>query len=98
MDPRYPTGYCDRCTPVLKARLRPGTDGSKPGHWHTPARRTIALLRADLDDPTDRAHRAKVAHARQLARKLHDPKHAARMSPAELKQASEAVLWLRRAE
>ena len=101
IDPRYPTGHCDRCTPVPKARLRRGTDGSKPGDWHTPARRTIALLRADLDDPGDRAHRAKVAHARQLAARLHPTTAAQRRkkySEAELKKASAAVAWLRRSE
>ena len=99
-DERYPIGHCERCTPVPKPRIQKGT-GPRSGReavWHTPTRRTIALVRADLDDPDERAHRAKVKHARGLARKLHDPKLNAKMSDAELKQASEAVLWLRRAE
>lgn len=100
MDPRYPIGHCDRCTPIPKARLRPGADkkSPKPTDWYTPARRTVALIRADLDDPGDRAHRAKVEEARRLAKKLHDPKANAKMSKAELQQASDAVLWLRRGE
>lgn len=98
LDARYPIGFCDRCTPEPKSKLRPGTDGSRPDHWVVPARRTIPLVRADLDDPADREHRHRVEHARTLARKLHDPKSNARMPEAERRQASEAVAWLRRAE
>lgn len=100
MDPRYPVGFCERCTPIPKPRIQKGT-GPGTGReavFVTSPRRTVALVRADLDDPDRRAHLAKVAEARRLARKLHNPKEVRAMSEAELKRASDAVLWLRRSE
>jgi hypothetical protein len=103
IDPRYPIGHCDRCTPEPKPRIKKGTGPgtTREAVWVTSARRTVPLLRADLDDPADREHRAKLARMRELAARLH-PTTAAqrrkRYSEAELKEASAAVAWLRRAE
>jgi len=93
LDDRYPVGHCMTCTPWPKPKPHP----FKEGDLIQPARKRVALTRADLFDRDAFNHRQRVAEARRLAAKLHSPK-AARMSQAELERASEAAAWLRREE
>jgi hypothetical protein len=90
LDERYPVGWCVSCTPWPKPVRNPFTQKDEQ-----PARRTVALVRADVWDPAAFEHRKKVARARTLANKL-TSKHAGAMSEVERTQAREAVAWLQR--
>lgn len=92
IDDRYPLGHCVVCTPWPAPKPNPLNSRQSI----QPPRKTVALVRADLFDRAAFDHGRRVAEARRLAAKL-SSKGAARMSPAELSAAQEAVAWLRRA-